>query len=83
MEAVLARTNDLADNLNKMIGRLESKEMQCSQHSASVSKAHIRVDDIEKEIADIKKEMAEFTGAKMIVAWLVTTGIAIFALFRH
>ena len=83
METVLIRTNDLADNLNKTLGKLESKELQCSQHSASVSRAHTRIDNNEIQISELKKDFAEITGAKMVIAWLVTTGIAIFALLKH
>lgn len=83
METVLIRTNDLADNLNKTLGKLESKELQCSQHLASVSRAHTRIDNNEIQILELKKSFAEITGAKMVIAWLVTTGIAIFALLKH
>lgn len=83
METVLIRTNDLADNLNKTLGKLESKELQCSQHLAHVSRAHTRIDNNEIQILELKKDFAEITGAKMVIAWLVTTGIAVFALLKH
>ena len=75
MEAILIRTNELADNLNKVIGRLESKEIQCSGHLASLVKCQERIDFLEKEVNQI-------TGVRMMLAWLFTTCIALWGVVK-
>ena len=75
MEAVLSRTNELADSLNKVIGRLEMKESQCTQHHLEVARSHKRIDELEREFN-------QATGAKAFFVWLIPTVIALWGVFK-
>ena len=75
MESVITRGNETSDAVNKLLGKLEYKEIQCSQNLASLARCHQRVDDMEKTVN-------EMTGAKMVVAWVITTAIALWGVFK-
>jgi hypothetical protein len=77
---VIGRLFDKLDLANERLARVETMLAEREKHA---EREHIRQQGIECRLLVLEKTRSGFAGAKSIVAWLVTTAIAVYGTFRH
>lgn len=77
---VTSRIFDKLDLANERLARVETMLAEREKYAEQERK---RQCDIEGRLLVLEKTKSGFMGAKSLIAWLVTTIIAIYGAFRH
>lgn len=77
---VISRIFDKLDLANERLARVET---MLAEREKRAEQERVRQQDIECRLLVLEKTKSGFMGAKSIIAWLVTTAIAIYGAFRH
>ena len=72
---------DLSAKMDAMLEKLQV--LQLAVERITTKNEEVEKLNHESRIATLEKTVAQWTGNKVMLMWLITTAIAVFAAFRH
>jgi len=72
---------DLSEKMDAMLEKLQV--LQLAVERITTKNEEVEKLNHESRIATLEKTVAQWTGNKVMLMWLITTAIAVFAAFRH
>jgi len=71
----------LSEKMDAMLEKLQV--LQLAVERITTKNEEVEKLNHESRIATLEKTVAQWTGNKVMLMWLITTAIAVFAAFRH
>jgi len=71
----------LSEKMDTLLNKLQ--DLQLAVERITTKNEEVEKLNHESRIATLEKTVAQWTGNKVMLMWLITTAIAVFAAFRH